>query len=193
MRAALMALVTMLAAAADALADPPSCAARLETRETFARTHMLDFRCDCRCGGQGVPVLIELLDKQFGDTGPPPEIDQLFVGRLDQQLPEVAAALSLAASRTVAWDGDRGWRDPGYANGFVRDTLNARAGELYGDLAAAFARWDIRIEADSVEKVRMAVPADLAQGDRLLAAGADPRERVPFDGVTWFRLVRTTE
>lgn len=188
MRAALMAFVTMLAADADALADPPSCAARLETRETFARSQMLDFRCDCRCNGAGVPVLIELLERQFGATGPGPEIESLFVGRLDQQLPEVAAALSLAAVRSAAWDGNRGWADSGYASTFVRDVLDADRAAMYGDLDAAFARWGLSLQVASIEKVRMAMPGDLVEGERLLATGAEPDERLPFDAVVWFRV-----
>jgi hypothetical protein len=191
---ALSSVVTATAIADELRAVPAntgsSCIATLAVTETLERRQALDFRCPCGCGGNGAAMLIRLLREQFGDAGPPPEVDRLFIGRLEEQLPEVAEGLSLAAAPSSAWDGQRGWSDSGYANGFVRDLLNARRAELYGPLQAVFTAWHIRLEVASIEKVLMAVPADLPHGERLLAAGADPAERVPFDAVVWFRLLR---
>jgi hypothetical protein len=194
---ALSSIVTA-AAAADELETVPantvsSCIATLAVTETLERRQALDFRCPCGCGGNGAAMLIRLMHEHFGDAGPPLEIDQLFIGRLDQQLPEVAMRLSLVAARSPDWDGERGWSNSGYANGFVRDLLNAQGAELYGPLQAQFAAWHVRLEVASIEKVLMAVPADLPYGDSLLAAGADPAERVPFDAVVWLRLLRDGE
>ena len=191
---ALSSIVTAPALAEELQAVPANtgsaCIATLAVMETLERRQALDFRCPCGCGGNGAAMLIRLLHEHFGDAGPPPEIDQLFIGRLDQQLPEVAMRLSLVAARSPDWDGERGWSSSGYANGFVRDLLNAQGAELYGPLQARFAAWRIRLEVASIETVLMAVPADLPYGGRLLAAGADPAERVPFDAVVWFRLLR---
>lgn len=191
---ALSSIVTAAAVADEVQAVPvntgSSCIATLALTETLERRRALDFRCPCGCGGNGAAMLIRLLHEHFGDAGPPPEVDRLFIGRLEEQLPEVARGLSLAAVQSSEWDARRGWGDSGYANGFVRDLLNARGAELYGPLRSQFAAWHIRIEVASIEKVLMAVPADLPYGERLLAAGADPAARVPFDAVVWFRLMR---
>lgn len=194
---ALSSIVTAVAVAEDLRAVPvnsgSACVATLALTETLERRKSLDFRCPCGCGGNGAAMLIRLLHEQFGDAGPPPEVDRLFVGRLEAQLPEVARGLSLAAAQSSQWDGQRGWSDSGYANGFVRDLLNVRGTELYGPLQSAFAAWHIRLDVASIEKVLMAIPADLPYGARLLAAGADPAERVPFDAVVWLRLLRDGE
>lgn len=191
---ALWSIVTATAAADESQAVPAetgvSCIATLAVTETLERRRALDFRCPCGCGGNGGAMLIRLLDEHFDGTGPPPEVDRLFVGRLEEQLPEVARGVSLAAAQSSAWDGRRGWSDSGYANGFVRDLLNARGTELYGPLRSKFAAWHIRLEVASIEKVLMATPGDLSHGESLLAAGADPAEHVPFDAVVWFRLLR---
>lgn len=195
--ATLASLVTAAALADDLQAVPGetggACIATLAVTETLERRRALDFRCPCGCGGNGAAMLVRLLHEHFGEGGPPPEVDQLFIGRLEEQLPEVAQNLSLAAAQSSAWDGRRGWSDSGYANGFVRDLLNAQGAELYGPLQSAFAAWRIRLEVASIEKVLMAVPADLSYGEDLLAAGADPAERVPFDAVVWFNLLREGE
>lgn len=194
---ALLALALSSAAAGVALADglqtaqaetDSACTATLTVRETFERRQALDFRCPCGCGGNGTNILTRLLRLQFGESGPSPAVDQLFVGRLMEQLPEVAEVLAFAAAAAPAWNGTRAWNDPGYANDFVRSMLNLGDGELYHPLREAFALWNIRIEVASVEKVQMAVPAILPYGARLLADGADPQERVPFDAVVSFRL-----
>lgn len=173
-----------------------SCEIRLTVETDVAGNQALDFRCLCGCGaegGTGVATLRAVLNAAFGGDGPPPAITQLFVGRIEVQLPEAATALSLAASRAPDWDARRAWSDSGYANRYVRDLLNDRDSGVLADLRAVFAPWRIGLTVRSVEKVLMAVPADLPNGEALLAAGADPTRRLPFDAVVWLGLTRGAE
>ncbi len=173
-----------------------SCEASLLVQTTIAGNRALDFRCRCGCGaegGTGVAALRQALDSAFGEGGPPPGITQLFIGRIEVQLPEAAAALSLAASRAADWDSGRAWSDSGYANRYVHDLLDDRGSGVLEDLRAVFAPWRVDLTVLSIEKVLMGVPADLPNGDALLAAGADPTRRLPFDAVVWLGLSRRTE
>ncbi len=186
----LLAAALVVLAAGAVRAD---CQPLLRLERSATGSGLLDFRCGCDCGADAEARLGYLLDKQFGAAGPPPDVETLFVGRLITQLPRVAEGLSQAAATAPDWDAGRAWRDSGYANGFVRDLLNRERTRLWPGLIAAFGPWGISPEVVSVEKVLMAIPADLAHGERLLAGGADPDKRLPFDALVWFRLARGNE
>lgn len=193
-RPAAGALVLAFALAAVWTAPAESdCPITLDIVQSVGGDGFLDFRCVCGCDALGEGRLAALLRERFGEAGPPAAVKSLFVGRLESQLPRVGQALARAAADAQDWDAGRAWRESGYANGFVRDLLNRQGDTIWSGLSAAFAPWGIALEVVSVEKVLMAVPADLPYGESLLAQGADRRRRLPFDAQVWFRLIRATD
>lgn len=184
------------AAVGRAVADTGGCVVSLTVVTTIAGKRALDFRCRCGCarvGDSGVAVLRQAIEDEFGAAGPPAEITQLFIGRIEVQLPEAAEAMSFAASGDADWDAKRAWSNSGYANAYVHDLLDGPGSRILDGLRALFARWNIAVDVASVEKVLMAVPADLPYGAALLAAGAEPGRRLPFDAVVWLHLTRGVE
>ncbi|MEZ4587507.1 MAG: hypothetical protein R2909_14010 [Gemmatimonadales bacterium] len=186
------AVVAALAGAAGRLAAQDSvlsvardgCSSTLEV--DHARGY-LRLRTACGLGpAVSTEVLASLLERAFPTRRIPASVRSFFLGRT-VDLPWLAGRMAVAAARSPEWDARRGRPREGTPSAFFA-RLVARD-DLIAELTAAFAPFGVRLAPASVEKVLIARPAKIREFHDLDLSGVGPEDRVPFDALTWYRLV----
>jgi len=147
----------------------------------------LHFRHACGQSLQEKSILlismIEILVPDFTERS---TIHTLFVGRLLLTFPDIAQRVAKAASELTEWDPQRAWKEPGYSNRIFFQLL--KQPHIFQEIKGALATFGYEVQVAWVEKVLMAEPKDLLFGAWLLAQGADPKTKLPFDAMVWFNL-----
>lgn len=148
--------------------------------------------CGLPLAGQA-PLIGKLLRKVLAEDPDAAAIRTLGWGRLhpdgarDFTMP---GRLALAAKRSAEWDARKGASRGGEINGWVLKLANEAA--IYEELRPVFAQSGLEIRLESVEKVLVQRAEQLAFFDRLREAGAEPRDRLPFDCQAWFSVRKKT-
>ena len=108
---------------------------------------------------------------------------------VDRLMDALAVRLALAAKRSPEWDAARGAPRGGDINGWVRKLANDAL--IYEELRPVFREVGLEIRCASVEKVLILPAGKLPFFDKLREAGAQAKDKLPFDCQTWFSVSRT--
>jgi hypothetical protein len=173
------------AAAQRVVAIVDGCTATLERRAADARVIHLRSRCPQPAGAKAA-LLARMAEALLPAAAARATVETLFLGRLMETFPDLAARLARAAAAAADWDGAAARRRPAQANQLVR-RLTADAA-LYADLEAALRPLGWRVRPGAVEKVLIAAAGDTPLRAALIAQGVPATTVVPFDAQVWLRL-----
>jgi hypothetical protein len=137
-----------------------------------------------------MPLIARVMARVLEDAPGLGPASTLFWGRLypDGQRDQVLAArLAAAAKQSPRWDSARGRPAAGDPNTFVRKLANDA--RIYAELRELFRRFGLDIEVAAVEKVLVGRAAQLPFLQPL-PKGIEPRDRLPYDCMTWFSITR---
>ena len=140
-----------------------------------------------------LPLMFAVGNAFFRQAPNAQALQTLFWGRLApdgtrEGAQEMSFRLALAAFQSPGWDRSHGRPHGGDINGFVR--LLADEAMIYPELKALFARFGRDLTLSAVEKVLVMRADRLPYFDRLQPYGVRPFDKLPFDGLTWFVVLK---
>lgn len=171
-----------------------TCRIRWIVSHTELNKSVIRHRSECSLPLAGqVPLISKVMSKVLEDASGATAFRTLFWGRLypdGQPDATLAARLAVAAKRSPLWDAMRGRprARPQDLNGFVRKLANEVL--IYSELREMFQKAGLDIEVAAVEKVLVMPAGQLPFLKPLLGAEIKATDRLPYDCLTWFSILK---
>ena len=155
--------------------------------------HVVKHRSQCAAPlKRQLPLLTKICTEFFSNDMNAQTFRTLFWGGLEPEMKpaslELSLRLALAAFQSPGWDVKRGKPRKEDINRFVRDLANREM--IYPELRDLFEGVGRGITLRTVEKVRVAKAGQLPFFDQLQQQGIKAGDRLPFDCMAWFSILK---
>jgi len=157
---------------------------------------VVKYQPDCRMSLAGqLPLLRQVFSTYLAKDPNAAKFRTLFWGRVapdwEDASREMSLRLAAAAFRSDQWDKESGRPKNGDINGFVRDLANKAM--IYPELEELFSGFKMAVTLRHAEKVLVLEAGKLPIFPGLAELGAGPMDRLPFDFMAWFAVVRDVQ